>query len=192
MRNRIVGILLLAFIAIFLPARVHASGKPINTEKSVMTVHVFKSGVFSAFGHEHDISAPIAEGTLDEEKPSVTLRVNARQMKVKDGDVSEDDRVKVQSTMLGPQVLDAEKFPNITFQSTQVDRLGDGKWVVHGNLSLHGQTHPVVVRVEGQSGHYQGSAELKQKDFGLTPITAGGGSLKVKNELRIQFDIWTR
>ena len=31
----------------------------IDTQKSVMTVRVFKSGLFSAFGHDHEISAPI-------------------------------------------------------------------------------------------------------------------------------------
>jgi polyisoprenoid-binding protein YceI len=170
------------------PARA-ASAKPIDTEKSVMSVHVFKAGIFSAFGHEHDVSAPIAEGTIDAEDPSVTLRVDARRMKVTDRDVSNEDRAKIQNTMLGPQVLDTERFAEINFKSTQIDRLGDSKWLVHGDLTLHGQTRPIVVRVEGQSGHYQGSAELKQKDFGITPVSAGGGSVKVKNEVRVKFDI---
>jgi polyisoprenoid-binding protein YceI len=169
-----------------------ASSKPIDTDKSVMSVHVYKSGVFSAFGHEHDISAPIVEGAIDEETPSATLRVDGRRMKVTDRDISDDDRAKVQDTMLGPQVLDSAKFPYISFHSTQIDRLGDGKWLVHGDLSLHGQTRPVLVQVEGQSGHYQGSAELKQKDFGITPVSAGGGSVKVKNEVRVRFDVWAR
>jgi hypothetical protein len=32
---------------------------------------------------------------------------------------------------------------------------------------------------------------LKQTDFGITPISIGGGTVKVKNELRIDFDIVT-
>ena len=40
-----------------------------------------------------------------------------------------------------------------------------------------------------QGGHYRGSADLKQKDFGITPITVGGGAVKVKDELRVEFDI---
>jgi len=47
----------------------------------------------------------------------------------------------------------------------------------------------VKVHVEGANGRYRGTAELKQKDFGITPITVGGGAVKVKNELRIEFDI---
>jgi hypothetical protein len=43
--------------------------------------------------------------------------------------------------------------------------------------------------VRAQNGHYQGTAELKQKDFGIEPIVVGGGAVKVKNELRVEFDI---
>ena len=186
------AVILTCLLASLVTIPAHASGKPIDTEKSVMTVHVYKSGVFSAFGHEHDVSAPITAGEIDEQAPSTNLRVDAQKMRVTDRDVSDEDRTKIQNTMLGPEVLDSIKFPEIAFKSTEIDRLGDGKWLVHGDLTLHGQTHPVLVHVEGQSGHYQGSAELKQKNFGITPVSAGGGSVKVKNEVRVHFDIWAR
>ena len=56
-------------------------------------------------------------------------------------------------------------------------------------LTLHGQTHPVRVEVIGMNGHYHGTAQLKQKDFGIAPISLGGGTVKVKNELRVEFDV---
>jgi polyisoprenoid-binding protein YceI len=172
------------------PAWAADNDRTINTDKSSMTVHVFKSGVFSAFGHEHEVTAPVAEGSFSENSLAVTLRVEARRMLVVDHDVSEKDRAKIQETMLGPQVLDSEKFPTITFKSSSIDRLGDGKWIIHGDLTLHGETRPIKVEAEGQSGHYRGSAEVRQKDFGITPVVAGGGSVKVKNEVRVEFDIW--
>jgi polyisoprenoid-binding protein YceI len=154
-----------------------------------MTVRVFKAGLFSAFGHEHEIAAPVAEGSFSEEQPVVSLRVESARLRVMDKDVSDKDRATIQSTMLGPEVLDTDKFRDISFKSTQVDRLGDGKWLVHGDLTLHGETRPVQVRVEGQAGHYRGWAELKQKDFGITPVTVAGGTVKVKNEVKVEFDI---
>jgi polyisoprenoid-binding protein YceI len=166
-----------------------AVSRTIDTDKSNMTVRVYKAGVFSAFGHNHEIAAPIAEGNFDEEKPSVELRVDARQLRVLDKDVSGKDRAEIQETMLGPKVLDSQRFPEILFRSSQVQRLGDGKWMVEGSLTVHGQTRPVRVQVEGQNGHYRGWAELKQKDFGITPVTVAGGTVKVKNELRIEFDV---
>ena len=170
-------------------AAIAAVSKVVDTQQSVMTVHVYKSGVFSAFGHNHEIAAPIAEGSFDEEKPAVELRVDARQLRVLDKDVSAKDRAEIQETMLGPKVLDSQKFPEIVFRSNHVERLGDGKWAIEGSLTLHGQTQPVRVQVEGQSGHYRGWAQLKQKDFGITPVVVAGGTVKVKNEIRIEFDV---
>ena len=161
----------------------------IDPQKSSITVSVFKAGVFSAFGHEHEISAPIEQGSFKENPASVELTVDARRMRVMDKGISEKDRTDIQQTMLGPKVLDSEKFPTIRFRSTRVELLGEGKWSLLGDLTIHGETRPVKVRVEGANGRYHGTAELKQKDFGITPVTVGGGAVKVKNELRIEFDI---
>lgn len=183
------GLILLA--ALLLPTALGAAdpSKSIATDQSVLTVHVFKAGLFSAFGHEHDISAPIQQGSFTEQNPSVELRVDARKLRVMDKDVSDKDRAEIQETMLGPKVLDSERFPEIRFRSTAVTPAAAGKWSVQGDLTLHGETHPVKFEVALQGGHYRGTSELKQKDFGITPVTVGGGAVKVKNELRVEFDI---
>src|SRR3989454_1834135 len=168
------------------------AGGAIDPQRSSITVRVFKAGVFSAFGHEHEISAPIEQGSFTENPASVELTVDARRMRVMDKGISEKDRAEIQQTMLGPKVLDSEKFPTIRFRSTRVELLGEGKWSLLGDLTIHGETRPVKVRVEGENGHYRGTAELKQKDFGITPVTVGGGAVKVKNELRVEFEIVAR
>ena len=179
--------------ALVLPAALWAADtvapREIDTQKSVMTVRVFKSGLFSAFGHEHEISAPIERGTFNESQPSVELAVDARKMRVMDKDVSEKDRAEIQETMLGPKVLDTGQFPEIRFRSTTVEAGGKGGWVVRGELNLHGQTRPIRLEVQGENGHYRGTAELKQRDFGIEPVSVGGGTVKVKNELRVEFEI---
>ena len=106
-----------------------------------------------------------------------------------DKDVSEKDRGEIQQTMLGPKVLDSEKFPEIRFQSRQVERTGAGKWTIQGDLTVRGQTQPIKVAVTNQAGHYRGSAEIRQKDFGITPVSAAGGAVKTKNEMRVEFDV---
>lgn len=165
-----------------------ASGE-IDIQKSVMTVHVSKSGLFSAFAHNHDISAPIRKGTVSERGRSVELTVDARQMRVMDKEVSEKDRAEIQETMLGPKVLDSGQFQEIRFHSTAVESVGEGRWRVSGELTLHGQTRPFKLEVRSQNGHYQGAAQLKQRDFGIEPVSVGGGTVKVKNELQVEFDI---
>lgn len=180
-------------VAVALPATMWAAAssalREIDIQKSVMTVRVFKSGLFSAFGHDHEISAPIQQGRLSESDRSVELIVDARQMRVMDKDVSEKDRAEIQETMLGPKVLDTGQFPEIRFRSSTVEPAGEGRWMVSGNLTLHGQTRPVKLEVQGKNGHYQGVAQLKQRDFGIEPVSVGGGAVKVKNELRVEFDI---
>jgi MOSC domain-containing protein YiiM len=45
--------------------------------------------------------------------------------------------------------------------------------------------------VRTENGHYLGSATVKQQEFGITPITIAGGTVKVKDEVKIEFDIRT-
>ncbi len=168
------------------------SQKAIDTERSLLTVRVYKTGLFSAFAHDHEIRAPIQKGFFDEEKSTVEFVVDARALRVLDSDVSDKDRAEIQATMLGPKVLDSEKFPEIRLHSTDVNRISEGKWTVHGDLALHGQTRPVKVDVERKNGRYRGSARLLQKDFGITPVTIAGGAVKVKDEVRVEFEIVAR
>jgi polyisoprenoid-binding protein YceI len=125
-----------------------SSQKAIDTERSVLTVRVYKTGLLSALGHEHEIRAPIQKGTFDEGKNTVEFVVDARTLRVLDSDVSEKDRTEIQSTMLGPKVLDSAEFHEISFHSTDVSRAGEDRWILHGDLTLHGQARPVKVDVE--------------------------------------------
>src|SRR5205809_5702312 len=130
--------------------------RSIDSEKSVMTVRVFKAGLFSGFAHDHEISAPIQEGSFDQANPSVQLKVDARKLRVVDKDVSDKDRAEIQQTMLGPKVLDSERFPEIGFRSTRIEHISDRKWLIHGELSVRGQTGPVNVDVREENGRYRG------------------------------------
>ena len=43
--------------------------------------------------------------------------------------------------------------------------------------------------VAGGNGSYHGSARLRQTEFGITPVSIADGSVKVKDEVRIEFEI---
>ena len=93
--------------------------------------------------------------------------------------------------MLGADVLDVNRFPEIRFTSAQAEATNGG-WTVRGELQLHGQIHPVTATVQHQGNHYRGSVHLKQTEFGITPVTVAGGTVKVKDEVTIDFDVVTQ
>ncbi|HSA92592.1 MAG TPA: YceI family protein [Terriglobales bacterium] len=162
--------------------------RAVDAERSRMTVRVFRGGLFGFAGHNHEIRAPIASGTVDEATGKVEIRVDARQLLVLDPDVDAKERQEVQETMHGPKVLDSGRYPEIRFHSTEAQKSGD-EWLVRGELTLHGQSKPVEVRVKGGQGRYTGTASVKQKDFGMEPVSVAGGTIKVKNEVKVEFEI---
>jgi polyisoprenoid-binding protein YceI len=176
-------------VSLALVAAAGAQPRAIDTEKSVMTVRVYKAGVFSALGHDHEIAAPIAGGKVDTATRTVELQVKAGALKVRDPNASDKDRAEIQSTMLGPEVLDAASHAEIVFRSTAADPGGAGFWTLKGNLTLHGQTRPVTVQVKQAGDHYAGTCLFKQTEFGITPIKVAGGTIRVKDEIRIEFDV---
>ena len=162
---------------------------PIDKEHSVITVHVFKSGLFSAFADNHQIRAPISSGVLDEAERRVEIVVDSRKLVVLDPNLPPEKRQQVQERMLGPEVLDSNQFHEIRFRANDVKEESADHFLLAGTLSLHGKTRPISLHVVRSSGHYRGDVMLKQRDFGITPVTVAGGTVKVKDELKIELDI---
>ena len=167
-----------------------AAERPVDVDKSTIRIHVMKAGLFSAAGHEHWVTAPIAQGSLDEGEPSrVAFTVSANRLTVEpDTSLSADDQAKVQRTMQ-EKVLESETYPQIGFRSTSVTKTGDGSWTISGVLNLHGHSNPVSAAVHKVQDKYVGRCRIKQTDFGIQPVNAGGGLVKVKNELEIEFTV---
>ena len=186
----LLGLLMGFSLAVVVPGaygQVHA----IDSRNSKLIVHAYKSGLFSGFADNHEIEAPIAEGNIDESALRVSFVIESRRLKVLDPQLSPDKRRQVQERMLGPDVLDSERFPKIEFQSTRVEQAAQGSMLVTGQLSLHGAVRPISIRVSSNNGHFQGTSSLKQREFGITPVSIAGGTVKVKDELKIDFDILT-
>jgi polyisoprenoid-binding protein YceI len=161
-----------------------ASERPIDPARSSITVHVGKSGLSSA-GHAHTVSAPIAGGAInDSESARGWFRVETAKMTV----LPEKDQEAVQSTMQ-KSVLESAKFPEIRFESTSIRQVGEDKWTVIGNLTLHGETHSITIDVRNEGGAYFGESRIRQTQFGIHLVSVAGGAVKVKDELKIDFII---
>lgn len=183
---RKLNVSLLLILACHLAA---AQAVPVDTGRSSLTVHVEKSGLLSAFAHNHTIQAPIASGQLDVEKRTATLSFNAKEMKVLDEGVKDSERADIDQTMKSDKVLDVARFPEIRFVSANIVPQDGGVYQVRGDLTLRGTTRPIELPITLSHGRYTGSVKLKQTDFGITPVSVAGGTVKVKDVLEIVFEI---
>lgn len=86
--------------------------------------------------------------------------------------------------------LDAKKYPQIRFTADDVAKT-DGGYRLSGSLEIHGTTRPQVVdlAVADQGGMWEMSTQvrLNQSDFGVKPYSLFMGSLKVADEVTIDF-----
>jgi polyisoprenoid-binding protein YceI len=178
------------------------SNYSVDAQQSKVEIHAGKEGAFKAFGHDHLIFARQVSGRaqFDPKKidqSSVTLRIPTKSITVVDPGESEKDRQDVQATMEGERVLDVAKFPEITFTSSSVSsakKTSDGwELTLDGKLNLHGVAKPVSfplhIRADASELHGQGELSILQTDYGITPVKVGGGTVKVKDKLKITFDI---
>jgi polyisoprenoid-binding protein YceI len=181
-----------AFCALAFVFFANAATQQIDNAKSILRVHVGKAGLLSAAGHEHWVTARIDKSQLSTDDPRVAFTVDARKMKVEpDEKISASDRAEIQQTMQ-TKVLESEKYPEISFHSTSVKSTGPNAWTVTGKLNLHGVRKSVRADVRQENGAYTGHARFKQTEFGIQPVKAGAGLVKVKDELDIEFTIVTK
>jgi polyisoprenoid-binding protein YceI len=186
------------------PFTVMAQGNySVDSARSKVEIHVYKEGVFKAFGHDHLIEGKDVSGEaqFDPEKmeqSSVRLKIPTKSITVVDPGESEKDRHEVQTTMEGEKVLDTAKFPEITFRSSGISAVKKNPqgWelTLSGTLKLHGVEKPVSfpLRVHSDGDELRGEGELSilQTDYGITPVKVAGGSVKVKDKLKISFTIF--
>jgi polyisoprenoid-binding protein YceI len=165
-----------------------AGPRAIDVQKSRLTVHAYKSGLFSGLAHDHEIEAPITSGNVDLLNRKVELEFDVARMKVLDPKESADKRAEIEKTMLSEKVLDAAKFPKIRFVSRTVNAAG-GDYEVEGNLTLHGVTRALKFPVQMKDGTFTGKVAVKQTEFGITPVSIAGGTVKVKDVVDITFEV---
>jgi polyisoprenoid-binding protein YceI len=131
---------------------------------------------------ERDISRSSAEITID--AASINTRVAQRDAHLK-----------------SPDFLDVAKYPAIVFRSRKVEKAGDGRLRMTGDLTIRGVTREIVLDIEGPTlpikdpqGNTRvggtASTKINRKDFGLTwnkALEAGG--VVIGDEVEITIDI---
>jgi polyisoprenoid-binding protein YceI len=175
----------------------------VDAKKSRFTVRALASGLLSALGHSPTISIPDFEGefVLNREamdQSSVHLVIDAASLTVMD-DIRDKDRAEIERTMQ-QEVLETDSFPEIVYQASRcsASKTAEGQYAVtlNGQLTLHGvaQDQPVSARVylTGDTLRAVGDFTLSQKEYEIRPVSAVGGTIKLKDELKLTFDMNAR
>lgn len=185
------------------------SGYRVMVADSYLLATLDRSGIFGFASHRHAILArewtadlridpnALADTTGSIVIPAKTLVVDtaeARKLAAQDKGPKPEDVVKIQERMLGPEVLDVDQYREIRFTIASIQARGPNEFLVGGTFHLHGRSKEITVPVRSKPHNtggfvFEGSFPLKQTDFGMTPVTVAGGTVRVKDEMKISFRI---
>ncbi|MEW6109418.1 MAG: YceI family protein [Nitrospirota bacterium] len=143
-------------------------------------------------GQFNKITGAIDFAPEDIEKSTVEVAIDVASLV--SGVSKRDDHLR------SPDFFDASGYPDIKFRSTKIEKTGDSRCRVSGDLTIHGVTHPVSMEVEftgpvkspfGETSMgFSAALTINREDFGITwnqPMENGG--FMVGKEVRISLDI---
>ncbi len=172
----------------------------MDAAQSQFTVHAFASGLAAVVAHNpkfaiRDFSGE-AQFVLDTLRDaSIRIRIKAASLELMD-EVSEYDRGEIDRVTFS-EVLEVSRFPEIVYTSSQIraTRLSENLYgtTIAGKLTLHGVTDEldfsaqVVIGEDALRGY--GSFSVKQSQYDIAIASIAGGTLKIRDELKIAFFI---
>jgi polyisoprenoid-binding protein YceI len=175
----------------------------LDDSQSRFTVQAFVSGALSALGHSptfaiRNFTGEICFATEAIADARVHLKVQAGSLALTDS-VSAKDRDEIESRMR-QEVLELVAYPEIVFQSTEITpiKIADGwyRLAIAGKLSLHGVTNPhrldSNLRVMEDEVRLSGDCALLQPAYRIKRVSAVGGMITLKDELKFAFELVAR
>jgi polyisoprenoid-binding protein YceI len=165
-----------------------------NHQNAECLVFTYKDGLLSKIAHDLKIRVTNFQIEVDEATQSVSASFDASSLRVetamKDGTenpkaLSDGDKQKI-AGQIQEDVLQAQKFPVIQFQSRAVVPRPDGGFDLQGELNLHGVTKPMNATTRVENGHQVMELTIHQPDFGITPYRAMMGTLKIQPDVRLR------
>ncbi len=150
-----------------------AQGEPetykIDAVHSSIIFRIKHLNISYVYGRFNDVSGTVVLNETDPATCSITAEV-----KVESIDTHNADRDK---HLKSPEFFDVEKYPTIVFKSASFKKAGEA-YEVQGNLTLHGVTKPLTVKLErtgaaaDPKGDFRAGFEtgftIKRSDFGMT------------------------
>jgi hypothetical protein len=183
----------------------------VDGTRSQVTLRVYREGPLASFGHNHIIAVHGLEGSIrwhaDPARGGVLLRFPVAALSVDEvalraaagpdfsAEVSDSARSGTRANMLGPRLLDAEHYPQVTLESERISGSAAAPLVsLHAYVAGHDALIEVPVRLQrdGQQLRATGDFELQQTALGLTPFSLMLGALRVADAIGVHFDIQAR
>ena len=142
-------------------------------------------------GHFGVFSGTIVVGERPEDS-SVEVSIDASSI-----DTASEMRDK---HLVSPDFLDVQRFPQIRYRSTSVERSGDTTLLVKGELTVKDVTRPVDLVVEyegtirdmkgGTRAAFSATGEIDREEFGiLWNMALEGGGVLVGRKVKIEIDV---
>ena len=183
----------------------------LDPEKSQVEILVYRGGALARFGHNHVMTSKKLAGQVwtnpELEKSGFDISFQVQDLVVDDAEarraagsdfppeIPQADKDATRTNMLKPEVLDAERFPEIRVQASKVEGNLSAPQVVAG-ISIKGVRReiviPVALSVEPSQLSAQGEFDVLQSEFGIKPFSAGLGALQVQDRLHVRFKIVAR
>ena len=175
----------------------------LDASRSKFMIRAFAGGLLWFKGHDHFVQARdfagearLTPGSVSPASLNLSVRAaslaetrevfNAQQKKIIDGELRDI-------------VLEPDKYPDITFKSTDVSVEPSGglfRVKLGGDLTLRGVTRRVVipaeVTLEGDSLRARGEFDVKRSDFKVPATSAFHGTVRIRDRLKVSFDIVAR
>ena len=165
----------------------------IDASHSTVGFTVRHAMISKVHGKFNEFEGVLVLDGANPEKSTASLTIQATSI-----DTNSADR---DTHLRSAEFFDAENMPTLTFVTTSVVPKSDaGAFNLHGDLTIHGVTQPVIIEVEVQGvgqdpwGNtrvgLEGETEISRKDFGLewnAPLAAGG--VLVGDKIKITLDI---
>ena len=151
--------------------------------------------------HERELRSNAISGSIVFSAPnkpaSLTMAAKANSFRtIKKHELSSNDVAKIDQ-VTRDSILEAGKYPNVTFKSTRINyKPGAGgafSGTVIGNLTMHGVTRAVSVPISGKvAGNLikaKGSFKVNQSDYGMTIISIMGGIISARDMVQVNLDL---
>ena len=181
----------------------HAARYRLDAGGSRFMVRAFSGGLLWFKGHDHFIAvrdfsgeAQLTPGATAPASLQLTVRADSL---AETRDIFTEQQKQIINRELREIVLETEKYPEITFKSTDVaGRLDGGQFEVKigGDLTLHGVTRRIVipaqVTLSGDTLRARGEFTVNRSDHKVKATSALHGTIRVRDKLKFTFDILAR